>query len=150
VGGVLLALAKWLLGARLPAWLFLLTVGAATCVCLNLHCGKRAAESEWDSLRVETARLQRELGAASVTIGDLQMAVEEQNRWVERFRQETELQQERAEVAEARAQRVKVEWRERVVKVMQAQVPSDCEGAIRWGVEQAAAAAAEWRKGGVP
>jgi len=150
VGGVLLALAKWILSIHVPVWVLLILVGTATCVCLNLHCGKADVESERDSLQVKVGQLQKELGAATVSIGNLQKGVEEQNRGVELFRQETELQQERAEVAEARAQRVKVVYQDRIVKVQQAAVPSDCEGAVRWGAEQAAAAAAEWRKGVTP
>jgi hypothetical protein len=147
VGGVLLALAMKLLRVQGPLWPALLVVVGCVFVCAGLHCGRRAAESERDSLQVKVGQLQQELGAAAVSVSNLQLGVEEQNRGVELLRRETELQQERAEVAEARAQRVKVVYQDRIVKVQQAAVPSDCEGAVRWGAEQAAAAAAEWRKG---
>jgi len=92
-------------------------------------------------------QLQQQAGAAQAQLAGYHVSVEEQNRQVEQLRAETEKQQARAEAAERRIGETRVEYRERVRRVLVAPVPTGCEDAVRWGAQQARDAARAWREG---
>ena len=92
-------------------------------------------------------QLEQQGGAAQAQLATYRAAVDEQNRQVELLRAETEEQQARAEAAERRIGETRIEYRERVQRVLVAPVPTDCDAAVRWGAQQAREAAKAWREG---
>ena len=126
------------------AALVLAAVGAGLLVQRCQLADERAAR-EMCEQRAE--QLGEQAGAAEAQLAAYRAQVEEQNQQVEVLRAKAEALQERAESAGQRIVETRIEYRDRVRRVLAAPVPSDCEAAVRWGAQQARAAAAAWRDG---
>lgn len=127
---------------------------AAAALAFLLGCGlafERCRLTEERAARVaceqHAEELQQQAGAAQAQLAGYRASVEEQNRQVELLRAETEEQQARAGVAERRIGETRVEYREKIRRILVAPVPGECEGAVRWGAQQAREAAKAWRAG---
>jgi len=106
---------------------------------------ERAARAECEQ-RAE--QLHEQAGVAEAQLAAYRAQVDEQNRQVRALRAEAEALQALARAAERRIGETRIEYRGRVRRVLVAPVPSDCEAAVRWGAQQARAAAKTWREGG--
>ncbi|MDY0063216.1 MAG: hypothetical protein RBU45_25645 [Myxococcota bacterium] len=129
------------------------TIVAVALACL-LGCGlvfQRCQLADERSRRStceqHAEQLEQQAGAAQAQLASYHATVDEQNRQVELLRAETEKQQARVEAAERRIGETRVEYRERVRRVLMAPVPTACEAAVRWGAQQAREAAKAWRTG---
>ncbi len=131
-------------------------VGAIAAVVLALllgcslvfqRCQLADERSRRSTCERHAEQLEQQTGAAQAQLATYRSTVDEQNRQVELLRAETEEQQARAEMAEQRICQTRIEYRDRVQRVMVAQVPTDCEAAVRWGAQQAREAAQAWRAG---
>jgi len=105
---------------------------------------ERAARA---SCEAHAEQLEQQTGAAQAQLAAFRSTVEEQNRQVELLRVETEEQQARAEAAEQRIGETRIEYRERVLRILVAPVPTDCEAAVRWGAQRGREVAKAWREG---
>ena len=95
-------------------------------------------------ITLKVVKLQRDV-ARSAKAG-LSAKIELQNDAIEQWTQKAEAQQLRAAAAEANAVKVRNESRQRIDRIMAAQVPSTCAEAVEWGALQGGDLAKEWEK----
>jgi len=136
-------LAAWIVAIAATALALLLGGGMALQRCQLAEAGATRAACEHQARQLES-----EAGATRAQLAAYRGQVDEQNRQVEALRAEAEALLERVETAERRIGETRIEYRDRVRRVLVTPVPSDCEAAVRWGAQQARAAAQVWREGG--
>lgn len=60
-----------------------------------------------------------------------------QNGAIEQMKVESQKQAQRIELAQKEAQKVKVQYDTRIKQIMSVPVPTSCEEAMKWGIQQA-------------
>ena len=133
--------------ARLGAIVAVALILLLGCCLVFQRCQLADERSRRTTCEQHAEQLEQQSGASQAQLAAYRSTVDEQNRQVELLRAETEEQQARAEVAEQRICQTRIEYRDRVQRVMVAPVPADCEAAVRWGAQQAREAAKAWREG---
>lgn len=66
-----------------------------------------------------------------------QEAIALQNAAIDQMKLESQKQTQRIQDAQKEAQKVKVEYDIRIKQIMSVQVPTSCEEAMKWGIQQA-------------
>lgn len=120
-------------------------------VCLLLALGLVYRSCQLSSVRKDLTAcqekvddLQGKIGAKDQEAAQLRVSISQQNAAISLLEAEAEMQTARAERAEAKSQEIRVVTQEKVTRIMQARVPTDCEGAVGWQRDQLLGQALQW------
>lgn len=99
-------------------------------------CQHKEAENALSVCRAETQGLHQEKGVLTVQLAQMRSSISDQNDAIEKWRAEVAKQEARAVEAEAKAGQVRVETQIKYRYIEKAPVPSNCEEALDWAVEE--------------
>jgi hypothetical protein len=103
--------------------------------------------TELAELRSELELAQKEQARAEAEGQWLRRDLATQTAAVQQWKAEADLQAQRAEQAGRTAAQIRTVTRTRVVQLMREPVPSDCDGAVQWGLQQALELGQAWEAG---
>lgn len=86
-------------------------------------------------LHTKSLSLQRDEALNKVTV--LSEKIQFQNDAVNKLEEQTTMYQQRFEEIERQAKVAYIESNKKIQELMKANVPHDCEGAMKWGIDQA-------------
>lgn len=128
-----------------PVAVLLLVAGLAALGVRS--CQLSAAERRAETCQQQGADLRERAGGLVEQAAACRASLAAQNAAVAQWQQEADLQQGRAEVAEAKGRQVEVRTVERVREIHDRPPPSDCEGAVSWARQRAADLSGHWQRG---